>query len=120
MEHWISHMSGNGYSNYYGSGHGDGDGPEIGPPMDALSRAARERKRAETLRQQRAREFSLALGQALRQAQCTCGHDQLKHEDGRGACTDWYDKTAGPDARCWCEDFESRFPQVPPEWRQAQ
>jgi hypothetical protein len=107
------------YSDYYGTGHGEGQKPETDPPPDALTRKARERKAWEARRREIQREMMQKASWARRQAECTCTHDRQKHEDGRGACTEWFHVAAGEKEPCICMEFESRFPQVPPEWRQT-
>jgi hypothetical protein len=112
-------MTGDGYSNYYGTGHGEGEQPETDPSPDALTRKARERKAWEARRRQIQREITEDILRAHRRAECTCTHDQRKHEDGRGACTDSFQVADGEKVPCICTEFESRFQEVPPAWRQT-
>jgi hypothetical protein len=91
------------HSDYYGTGHGQGELPDD-LPMDALSRRARRKKEQEE----------------WQRARCTCGHNRLSHDDGRGQCFNWFHVSDDEDdVQCWCTEFEDRNPTVPPEWRQT-
>jgi len=93
-------MTGDGYSDYYGT-HGQGE--TSGLPMDSLSRRARRRTELER----------------MRSATCTCGHQQIQHDDGRGQCMDWYHVSRDERQQCWCVEFEARAVPVRREWRQT-
>lgn len=68
---------------------------------DALTRKARVRKETDAL-------FARMRAEMSSPKLCTCGHRQMKHDDGTGQCRDVYRVSSeGESTPCWCMQFDS-------------